>query len=644
MQKKNAMEKKERTAKGKFPFLNHETIAWLAGILVVTFFAFMPALKNGYINWDDNAYVFNNPHLAKPLPQAAKYFFGQNYFIGNYIPLTMITFAIEYHIAALKPGFYHLVNIIFHLANVLLVFWLIFLLSGRKKGLAALVAFFFGIHPMRVESVAWIAELKDVQYSLFFLAGLIAYYKYLETKVARVEQGSVLNLSPEKQALPQKNGTIRYLLVAFVFFVLSLLSKPAAVVFPLVLLLLDFYVQRKPDLRTWLEKVPFLALSVVFGIIAIASQQEDNLLRDEYSLFNKFFFASHSFLFYIVMLFVPVNQSIFYPYPPVVDGLLPFTYYAAPVLLIGLGYGVYRLSKQSRVVSFGFLFFTVNLLLVLQFVSVGDAVRADRYTYIPHIGLLFILAMTLEKFMRSTAEKLKVYRRMVLPVTFVIAVLFSFMTHARCKVWKDDNSLATDLLNKFPDDRLALNNKGFILSNQGRYEEAIEHFKKALAVRPDYTRASINLINTYMLRTDYTGAMQTVDSALKYSPRDKNLINKKGYLFFTLQNYPEASRLFNEAIRLDKKDVYGYMNLSQIYYAKNEFRKGADILDTALKYNPTHYILLNDKGYFLFLMKKYPEAKEYFRASLVERPGYRTAAINLENCEKALADSLKTKH
>ncbi len=605
----------------------------LAGaVALFTFLSFSPALKNNFVNWDDNAYVFENPHLNKPLPKAISYFFGPHYFIGNYIPLTMATYALEYHAAGLRPALYHKVNVLIHLANVLLVFWLIYLLSGKKPLVAALVSLFFGIHPLHVESVVWIAELKDVLYSFFFIAGLIAYYYYSEKRK---------NILSAENSIAKKNIWLPFVL-SLVFFLLSALSKPAALVFPVVLLLLDFYTQR-PLKQIWIEKLPFFLVSIVFGVIAIQAQKEGYLLHNYYTIGQKLLFASHSFLNYLVKLFLPINLSIFYPYPPVVNGVLPSAYYFAPAGVILLFYGVYKTLKHSRLIAFGFLFFLVNVLLVLQLISIGDAIMADRYTYIPYIGLFFIAAMGFERLYNSKKHHLKTYRPLAIGTVVALAVTYSYLTHERCKVWKNDDTIATDLLNKFPDDWLALNNKGFILQEQRQYQEAIKLFTKAIEAKPDYVRAYINMINSYLSMNDMESAMHTIDTALKHAPKDFNLLNKKGYFLATQQKYKEAIPLYKKAIQHEKKYMNAYINMAEAYYKLEDYNSAVKILDAGLKQEPDNYILLNNKGYILFVQGNYTQAIPYYKASLEIKPDYGTASVNLADCYRAMSDSAKTK-
>lgn len=598
----------------------------LGAVLLTTYVSFSPALKNGFINWDDNAYVFENRHLDKRMGEAIPYFFGPHYFIGNYVPVTMTVFALEYKAAKLDAKFYHKVNVFLHLINIMLVFWFMYLLSGKKLAVAAFVALIFGIHPMHVESVAWVSELKDLLYGLCFLAALIVYLNYIDFKT----QNSGKSINP----------FLRSHLVVFLFFVLSVLSKPAAIVLPVVLLLIDFYRERKFDKWTWIEKIPYFIVSVIFGIIAIKAQRADNLLHNDYALTDKLFFASHSMLVYIYKFFLPVNLAMFYPYPKPEAGL-PLLYYLAPMGVFVIFYLVYRTLKQTRLVVFGFLFFVVNILLVLQFVSIGDAVLAERYTYISYLGLLFAVGFTLNNVYEGSATKFKALKPYVLPAAVIAALVFSVQTYARCKVWKNDETIARDLMSKFPDDRLVQNNMGFILYEQHKYSEAIELYKKAIAQKPDYTRASINIVNAYFELNAYDIALEEVNNALKFEPHNSSLLNQRGFIFYSKHSYHEAIKCYDASLKESPENTYTYIYLSQCYFELKNYEESLQVLDKGLTYSPQSHYLLNNKGYTLLVMHRYSQAAEYFKMALAAQPDYRTAAVNLQNCNKALQDSAR---
>ena len=233
----------------------------LIGILLITFIVYLPSLGNDFTNWDDDAYVTENPLVARPhVVDVLMTPLG-----GNYHPLTVLSLALNYRISGYQPASYHWLNLLLHLANTGLVFAFVWMLSRRRFWTATATSLFFGIHPMHVESVAWIAERKDVLYTLFYLLGLIAYLRYLERR------------------------RWAWFAVCLAAFVLSLASKPAAVVFPLTLLALDYFFRRTDRIRLVLEKLPFLALSIAVGWLTLKAQQAIGAvaLVGTWSLFEK---------------------------------------------------------------------------------------------------------------------------------------------------------------------------------------------------------------------------------------------------------------------------------------------------------------------------------------------------------------------
>ncbi|HKB43192.1 MAG TPA: hypothetical protein VKC90_02345, partial [Chitinophagaceae bacterium] len=256
-------------------------------ILLIALIAFLPALKAGFV-WDDKNYIQNNPGLHSI---NLKEIFS-SYVLGNYHPLTMLSLAIEYHFWGLNEAGYHIINVLLHLLNVILVFYAIFLLSN-KTGVALIAALLFGIHPLHVESIAWASELKDLLYTFFFLASYIFYLKYIKSN---------------------KNKFLFYALLLFMF---SLLSKAMAVSLPLLLLLTDYFKGRKINMTILLEKLPFFILAVIFGVVAIHAQKSSHSIQDIniFTFPQRIIFASYGFITYLLKLLVPSHLSAYYPYP-----------------------------------------------------------------------------------------------------------------------------------------------------------------------------------------------------------------------------------------------------------------------------------------------------------------------------------------
>ncbi len=412
---------------------NPNALLFLGAILLLTFVSFYPSLSADFTNWDDQDYVTESPYIVHLNGESIKTMFSEE-IASNYHPLTILSLAINYQISKLDAGSYHWTNLILHLLNVILVFWFVYLLFDRKIAGALLTAFLFAIHPMHVESVAWIAERKDVLYTFFFVNALITYLKYIT------------------------RPKITLYIFTLLLFILSCLSKPTAVMLPVILLLIDWYKNRAWTAKIFVEKIPFFALSVLFGIITIMVQKDTAVIvgeADTHSFFERLIFACYGVFMYIYHLFVPVHLSAFHPYPKA----LSLMHYIAPVVVLGLGGLMWWSLRKTKVVAFGLLFYGAMIALTLQFVQVGNAIISDRYTYVAYIGLFLIFGWLFDNFLhkKNTVNRQKYA---VLGGIGLAGLLFCIMTYQRCDVWQNSGNLWTDVLQNYPDSHIAHNQLG----------------------------------------------------------------------------------------------------------------------------------------------------------------------------------------
>ncbi|MDP4267514.1 MAG: glycosyltransferase family 39 protein, partial [Bacteroidota bacterium] len=328
----------------------------LIAIIFITYISFTPSLHGTFTNWDDNGYVSENRAVKDLSSENIKHFIT-GYEMSNYHPVVMITYSLIYHYFKLSPFPYHFFNLFFHILNCLLLFFLIRKLSG-KVTVSFIVSFLFALHPLHVESVSWISGTKDVLYTFFLIISLYSYLLYLEKK----------KFSP-------------YYIYSLVFFILSCLSKAMAVVLPLLLFLIDYLHNRKADFRMFAEKIPFLLISLVMGIVTIYAQKSGNAIGEvtTTSFWQNLLIASHGILFYIYKMLLPYNLSAFYPYPNQVSGTLPFKFLIAPVFVFAIFGLIFWSKKYTKIIIFGFLFYLLNILQVLQILPVGNAIAAERY-------------------------------------------------------------------------------------------------------------------------------------------------------------------------------------------------------------------------------------------------------------------------
>lgn len=496
---------------------------WLIPILILTGISFVPMLSNGFTNWDDDIYVTGNRLLRGPDWNAI--FTGPS--ASNYHPLTIITLAFNYAISGTDPFSYHFINWLLHILNTALVFLFVHKISGKKIYVAAFCSVIFGVHPMHVESVAWVSERKDVLYALFFLLALLQYWSFLET------------------------GKRLKLILCFTFFILSLLSKPAAIILPIVLYLLDYWHNRKFDGKVWAEKIPFFILSIAFGFITISVQSADAIAGfDIYPLWVRFFFGCYTLMIYTTRFFVPYPLSTFHPYPPVDS--LGLAVYLSPVFVIALLFLLW-LKRRDRLIVFSLSFFIANLILVLQIITIGLTIVSERYTYIPYIGLSFLTGMWLNRYLDSSAKKF------IMAVPFIIGIVFAFISFQRTKVWKDGDTLWADVIKKYPDAATPRSNHANYLKKMAGMPEyrsretellqnALEDCNIAIKLKPTHIKAYENRQNIYLMLKKDSLAMADAETLLKLEPSNAAAFYTKGFAYMRFNMFDSSLFWYNKSI------------------------------------------------------------------------------------------------
>ena len=514
-----------RTEKSK-PLSGPSFLPSLIPALVITAISFFPMFSNGFTNWDDQFYVTENPLLKGPdwsaiFTQASA---------ANYHPLTILSLAFNYAISGLEPFSYHLVNWLLHILNTALVFLFIYKISGKKTYVAAFTAIVFGVHPMHVESVAWISERKDVLYALFYLLALLQYWSFLET------------------------GKRLKAIFCFVFFILSLLSKPAAIILPFILLLLDYWYGRSFNRKVLAEKIPFFVLSLVFGFITVNVQSAEAIVGLEiYPLWTRFFFACYTIMIYAARFFVPYPLSAFHPYPALDS--LGLSVWLSPLFMIALLILLW-LKRKDKLIVFSVLFFIVNLLLVVQFVSIGLTIVSERYTYIPYIGLAFLIGMSLNKYLNSSRATL------VKAVPFIIGIVFGIISFQRTKVWKNGDTLWTDVIKHYPDAATPRSNHANYLKKIAMLPEyksqqnelllkALEDCNVAIRVKPGHAKGYENRQNIYLLLKRDTLAMADANSLLQLEPQNSHAMYTKAVINMRLNKPDSALFWFNKSLSIN---------------------------------------------------------------------------------------------
>ena len=578
----------------------------LSGIILLTIIVFSSGINNEFVAWDDNAYIMENKYIKDLSAKGLKTIFTV-FYEGNYHPLTCLSNAIEFKIWGLNPKPYHITNLILHLLNTVLVFYFVLKLLNNNKTnaervqnpfsveVAAIVSLFFAIHPMHTESVTWMAERKDVLYSFFFLLSLNFWLK------SYTVQSQKLHIS--------------YLL-SLVFFILSCLSKSAAVTLPVVLILIAYYKQpllTSPKGRNfgllnnffpigevrWGLYIPFFLIALIFGIIAIKSQGSKGAmdLSSDFNAFDRIFLASYAVMFYIYKLFIPINLSAIHHYPPKLNGLLPTIYYLAPLGVATITTIVLVAKKYKKEIVFSTLFFLVTSALTLQIIPVGGAITGERYTYIPYIGLFFFIAKILSPKFESPKSKV-----VVLSILIGYSIVFSVITFQRNKVWKDTLTLFDDIILKDPTIYQAYTSRG--LARVGKDDKgAMEDYNESIRLNPNYVEALINRGVLRARQKNHQGALEDYNEVIRVDPTIFKAYYNRGNAKGILKDIQGSIEDYTSAIRVHPDYPEAYFNRALAKYNLQDLKGAIEDCNEAIKLNPNYADAYTNRGVAKFAMQ-----------------------------------------
>jgi len=526
-------------------------------ILIIIAGAFVPCLKNGFTNWDDDKYVTENRVVQNLSFASVKETFS-SFIFANYHPFTIMSLALEYRFFKRDPFFYHLTNLILHLCNSLLVLWFFCLLTPRI-GVALLAALLFGIHPLHVEAVAWISGRKELLYAFFYLASLICYCYYAR----------------------RRRAASYYLCLSF--FLLALLSKAMAVTLPLVLLLIDYVFERQDKRRAFIEKIPFIVLSLVCGVIAFIGQYSFGAVREERTLvlIHKFLLASYALMFYVYKTFIPLRLSCFYPYYGIAhDPLFFFSLisFCAALVLSAL---VIISGRYTKKIIFGALFFLVTLLPALQFVRVSGAIVADRYAYMPTIGLYYIIGVFVF-WVHGTNRVTRVAKGIFSACVITALLGLCFLTWQKCGIWKDSVTLWSDALKNTSSNAKAYNNLCQAYIAAGRSKDALPLCRQAMRIDPADAFPCFNLGWAYETMGRPQKALALYRRALALDPEFLMAANNLASLYAESGHSDEAIALWTRALEISPQFAVAHYNLAKCYFENKHYEAAIEHCDKAV--------------------------------------------------------------
>ena len=569
-----------------------------------------------FVNYDDDAYIYENLPVTQGISWANVQWAFTHGVGGNWHPLTVLFHMLDCQLYGLNPGCHHLTSVALHgLASIAL-----FLALRRLTGAvwrSAFVAGVFAIHPLHVESVVWAAERKDVLSGLFFVLTLWAYSAYVQNRQTRISKARIGYAA------------------ALVLFALGLMSKPMLVTLPCILLLLDFWPLKRFSIaefrpavagRLLLEKLPFFALVAADCFATLKTQQTALESGALYGLGARVGNALASCVEYLIQMVHPVGLAVLYPHP---GNHLPFLKIGLCLLLLLLISVAALLQHAKRpYLLTGWLWYLGMLVPVIGLIQVGQQSHADRYTYLPQIGLYILLTW-------GAVELCSGWRhRGLLLGSAAIAILVSLMASAYVQTthWKDSITLWTHTLAHTSGNYMAENNLGTALARQGRTQEAIGHFNRAIQCLPEKTGYSDPHSNLGVLYADqgrWAEAIQHYEQAVAIKPENANAEGNWGLALTKLGRLEEAVRHFERACQLQPENPSAHFNLANALRSRGKTDAALREYEAALQLKPDYAEAHHNLGDTLSSVGRVPEAIRHFEWALQIKPDFIQPHINL---------------
>lgn len=549
-------------------------------LIVSSLFAFGRITGNDFINFDDPRYITENPQVKSGINlQTIKWAFS-TVCSGHWHPLTLLSHTLDWDVFGANAFGHHLINLLLHIGSALFLF---FLLNRMTKNLwtSAFVAAFFALHPLRVESVAWAAERKDVLSMFFGMASIYAYAFYTD------------------------KSKLSHYFLCLILFALSLMSKPMLVTIPFILLLLDYWPlgrcqkslfapnenRYKIAGRLVWEKVPFFLLTIASSIITIWAQNKGGgfTFGEQLSFPIRVTNAFISYVSYLLKLFSPVDLAVFYPYE---FSISLWEFLISGLIIIIITAFVIYYVKKLPFLFVGWLWYLGTLIPVIGLLQAGSQAMADRYTYLPSIGIAIMLAWGIPLLF----QRLEIRKKILCLGTLGVLCMLAVSTWMQCGYWENSITLFAHTLHVTKDNYLAYYNLGCSLSEAGKIQEAIENFNRAISIKPDYINAYNNRAVAYHKLGHYQRAIEGYNQTILLNPDNDLAYYNVGLSYMELGQYQLAINDFNKAIRLNPNHARAYNNRGIAYHKLGQYQLAIDDFNKAISIIPYYVRAYNNRG------------------------------------------------
>jgi len=582
----------------------YKTICIYLGLAVITIAAFQQLRICDFVNYDDPEYVTENQNVNTGVTAKNFIWAFTSGHASNWHPLTWLSHMLDCQLFDLNPKWHHFVNLLLHIINALLLF-AVFKQMTASVWPSAFVAATFAIHPLHVCSVAWISERKDVLSTLFWLLTMAAYFRY--TKIA----------------------SLKWYLLTLAAFTLGLMAKPMLVTLPFVLLLLDYWPLGRINTKLKIkisdsgniakiivEKLPFFALSAVSSIITYLVQQKSGAVARmfEISLRSRITNALVSYLAYIEKMIWPRRLAVFYPH---LREALPLWHaLIAALLLAGVSIAIVRLAQNHKYLIVGWLWYLGTLVPVIGLVQVGEQAMADRYTYIPLTGLFIIIAWGADELTR----KLRLRKALLIIASGIILAAMLICTHFQIKYWRNSITLFEHALDITEDNPIVRTYLGIVFSQQGKYDKAVENYRKAIQICPIYEAAYYNLGIALQVQGKNDEAIRNYRRALELKPDYAEAYYNLGTILQAEGRPDEAISCYNRALQIDFNSAESHNNLGNVLLSQGKFDEALKHYLAAEKIKPDYPDIQYNLGNMFLTQGSFDKAVSHYRHALRLRP------------------------
>jgi len=565
------------------------------------FAVFGRVLGHQFLHFDDNEYIYDNPHVRTGLTLANVGWAMTAYHSNNWHPLTWISHMLDVTLFGLAPGPHHLMNVALHAVNAVLLFALLVRLTGARWR-SAFVAAAFAVHPLRVESIAWASERKDVLCGLFALLTIAAYAAYAR-----------------RPSWPRYGAVV-------VAYAAGLMAKPMLVTLPFVLLLLDVWPLRRagPARVRWLDKLPLLALAAASSSLTLAAQTKGGVVRslEDLPLAMRLANAIVAFSRYALKLLVPLQQAFYYPYPktlPVAAAALSLV----AVVLVTLW--TWRMRRERPYALVGWLWYLGMLVPVIGIVQVATQAIADRYTYLPSIGLFLMLAWGAADVVRARPA----WRAPLIALAAVTLCAYAAKAYVQTGYWKDGITLFSRDTRVVKDNVLGYRNLGVALSDSARYAEAIPAFERVLQRYPQDAVTQYDIGSALEKLGRWDEAAARYQASLAADPKQPDALYNYANVLNHLGRGAEAAAALEQSVRLRPDFALAHNNLGNTLSRLGRQDEAIAHYHEALRLDPGYTEAYNNLGTSLRQAGRLPEAIDAFEQALRMKPNFAAAEFNL---------------